>query len=567
MACSTCPVADLQPMQVTPTIDRCDRKVSMFSSSAALVLFESTDSFSVLSDGVNQEWLAVVHTVDGPRFELLARRYHLALNHLRSSPRRPDIPGRTELYAKSKKDAEQEMLRVLLQRKGVHHVDNTFVKPGPDLEDKTLPPALKDFNVEPPRLRALLCGPGRPPIDALCLTRAFLAAPLLGVADNPEAVHRLLHSNPTFARACGFLGPNAPKQGFELTSRQVPALSSCEEFEEVMTRYGLWHLARLEQVRDNIKSGVVEVEDTLSFDTTHVEGNSHCANVVPEQAQAADKVKHRKVPRMRKRCYCGKNNWDSCPHPWSPTDQGAAVVVKGPSRIYWAHKSSLAAFGNSEIPIDIRVLNYGAYPDGKTLLPHLGLLSTDLPQVVEELRHVLADSAYQENSEQLSAQFPKARLHVPIKLHKCAVGAIDNFKGIDRFTGTGVPICQADHRFDLRGRDISNGQFIWTAPDGPNAQPVCQQCPMAQGCLTKGNRRHIRVPRELLPQIDWNYPQHFTTERLHYAKRTGIERAIKRIKVDLKGEVLTHRDAQRVQAHLDRKLLTLHLLLAVRSDQ
>jgi hypothetical protein len=34
------------------------------------------------------------------------------------------------------------------------------------------------------------------------------------------------------------------------------------------------------------------------------------------------------------------------------------------------------------------------------------------------------------------------------------------------------------------------------------------------------------------------------------------------LKVDLNGEHLTHRDAHRVQAHLDRKLLTLHLLLA-----
>jgi hypothetical protein len=41
-----------------------------------------------------------------------------------------------------------------------------------------------------------------------------------------------------------------------------------------------------------------------------------------------------------------------------------------------------------------------------------------------------------------------------------------------------------------------------------------------------------------------------------------VERAIKRLKVDLRGEHLTHRDVHRVQAHFDRKLLTLHLLLA-----
>jgi hypothetical protein len=99
----------------------------------------------------------------------------------------------------------------------------------------------------------------------LCLLRAFLAAPLLGVGDDPTAVYRLLHSNPTFAHACDFLSRDALKQDGEWTSRRLPSLSVCEEFSEVMTRYGLWQLARLEQVRDNLASGVVEVEKTLVF--------------------------------------------------------------------------------------------------------------------------------------------------------------------------------------------------------------------------------------------------------------------------------------------------------------
>lgn len=545
----------------------------MPASCFAPVLIESTDSRAVLSDCANQDWLALVHAVHGEPFELLARRYYLALNHLRSQPRRPDLPGRTELFAQNKQDAQQGMLRLLIARKGHYRPEpeHTFVQLGPDLQDQTLPAALKDLSLAPPRLRDLLSGPGRPPTDALCMMRAFLVAPLLGVTDSPEAVHRLLHSNPTFARACGLLGPNAHKQGFELTSRQLPALSTCQEFDEVMTRYGLWRLACLQQVRDNLQSGVVKIEDTLAFDTTHLEGNSHCANVVPEeaqaQAQAGDKVKHRKVPRMRKRCDCGKDQWDNCPHPWSPTDQGAAVVVKGLSRIYWAHKASLVNFGDSEIPIDVRVLNYAAHPDGKTLLPHLSLLQTDLPQVVAALRHVLADSAYQENVGPLANLFPQARLHVPIKARTCTDDAADPFDGIDRFTATGVPICEAGHRFRLLGRDITGGRYIWTAPNGQDAQPVCRECPLSQDCLNKGDRRHIRVPRELFPQIDWDHPQHFATERLQYAKRTGIERAIKRLKVDLRAEVLTHRDTHRVQAHLDRKLLALHLLLVVRSQQ
>ena len=98
--------------------------------------------------------------------------------------------------------------------------------------------------------------------------RAFLGAPLLVGSDSPTDVFRLLRSNPTYARACGFLGRNAEKQPGELTTRRLPGQSTCEEFSEVMTRYGLWQLARVEQVRENLASGAVKIEGTVAFDTT-----------------------------------------------------------------------------------------------------------------------------------------------------------------------------------------------------------------------------------------------------------------------------------------------------------
>lgn len=88
---------------------------------------------------------------------------------------------------------------------------------------------------------------------------------------------------------------------------------------------------------------------------------------------------------------------------------------------------------------------------------------------------------------------------------------------------------------------------------------------MTQGCLAKGTRRHLRVERALTPQVNWKHPQHFRTEKALYGKRTGVERAIKRIKVDLDAQCLPYRDARRVQAFLDRKLLTLHLLLKIQA--
>ena len=156
-----------------------------------------------------------------------------------------------------------------------------------------------------------------------------------------------------------------------------------------------------------------------------------------------------------------------------------------------------------------------------------------------------------------------AQTIVPVHGRKPRSGLAEQFNGIDRFTPIGVPICDGGHRFEFFGRDILGHHYLWAAPLDEHDSPVCAGCPQAETCLKRGERRHIRVHRDDQPQIDWDYPQHSTRERARYQRRTGVERAIKRLKVDLHGEHLTHRDSLRVQAHLDRKLLTLHLLLEV----
>jgi len=546
----------------------------MFQSTAP-ALFESSGEYAVVRDPVNEDWVALVGAIEGERFEVLARRYYLALYHFRRQQARPPLPGQTQVEAQSRQQAFEAMLAVMEQDKasrkqarGAMDPEQVFVDPRPDRSDPSLPAALSDVTVTPPSLHELLCGAGRPPADALCLMRAFLAAPLLGVSDDPTDVHRLLHQNPAFAHLCGFLGRTTTKQPGELTSRRLPSLSTCDEFTEVMTRYGLWHLTKGEQVARNLSTGVVKTEKSLSFDTTHVEANSHCGNVVPPEAKVSDdgKVKHRKVPRMTKRCDCGKDNWEGCPHAWVPTDQGAAVVVKGPTRVYWAHKYSLSAFAPSEVPLDGRVCLYAAQSDGSTLVPHLTLLEREMSEVIAQLEFVLADDSYQGRGDAIAGFGQQARLIVPVHPRKARAGLADEFAGIDRFTPVGYPICQGGHRFVLRGRDIVGERYIWAAPDDASGRPVCGSCPLAGDCLKRGERRFIRVDRTEQPQLDWDHPQLLARDHARYQQRTGVERAIKRLKVDLGGEDLSHRDGHRVQAHLDRKLLTLHLLLEISSS-
>ena len=544
----------------------------MNAQPTAPVLFESSDNVTVERDAANEDWITLLRVVGDGRFDELARRYYLALYHFRRHPQRPALPGQLELQAPGRQGALEGMLDELEQRKARRRAAgaepaspaDVFVVPGPDGDDETLPPSLRDFSVPPPALSQFLGGVGRPPCDAMCLLKAFAAAPLLGVGDSPTAVFRLLRSNPAFARRCGFMGPGAGKLPGEKTSRRLPKQATCEEFSEVMTRYGLWHLACLSQVRENLASGVVEAEETAVFDTTHVIANSHCANVVPPDAGVTPgkKPKHRKVPRVRKLCACGKEHWEDCEHPWIPTDLGAAVVVKGATRVYWAHKASVMSLGDSEVPIDVRVCQYAAESDGKTLVPHLEQLVIDLPEVIEPLHFVLADDAYKDNREAVSRFGQQARLVVPVHGRRARAGLAEQFEGIDRFTPIGVPICDGGHRFDFFGRDIQGERYLWKAPDDDEGRPVCASCPHASHCLKRGRRRHIRVDRQDQPQIDWDHPQHSVREKARYDRRPGVERAIKRLKVDLHAAHLTHRSALRVQAHLDRKLLILHLLLA-----
>jgi hypothetical protein len=539
------------------------------------VLFESSDSATVHADPANAVWLTLVYAIAGERFEQLVRRYYMALYHFRQQRSRPRLRSAIELKADGKQAALLGILEWIEQNKVERSkatcegkTGTVFFDAHPDAEDESLPAVFRDFSKAPPSLTLILSGQGRPPCDGMCLLRAFLAAPLMDVGDDPTSVYRLLHSNPTFARTCGFLGPAAMKQPGELTSRRLPSLSVCAEFSEVMTRYGLWQLGRLEQVRENIDTGALEIENTVCFDTTHVEANSHCDNVVPPQANTAaqnegDKPKHRKVPRLRKMCDCGRDKWEACEHPWTPTDQGAGIVFKGGTRVFWAHKASVVIFGESEIPFDVRACLYAAESDGKTLLPHLEMLERDLPEAISRIEHVVADAAYQGNRDAVERFREGVQLTVPVQARQVNPKLADSFDGIRCFTRIGIPICLGGHRFQLRGRDISDERYIFVAPDDASGKPVCATCPHAANCLKKGQRRHIRVHRRDLPQIHWDHPQHSVRSRQRYKVRTAVERAIKRMKVDLLGEHLTHRDVDRVQAHFDRKLLTLHILLAV----
>ena len=91
----------------------------------------------------------------------------------------------------------------------------------------------------------------------------------------------------------------------------------------------------------------------------------------------------------------------------------------------------------------------------------------------------------------------------------------------------------------------------------------CVGCPSIQGLLQEGTARNIRVARKDQPRSTGTIPSSCSESARATRSGPASSAPSSRLKVNLNAEHLTYRDAHRVQARLDRKLLTLHVLLEV----
>ena len=63
-----------------------------------------------------------------------------------------------------------------------------------------------------------------------------------------EQVHRLLKSNPSFARVCGFTPKEKDKPG-QYSTLQIPSLRKLELFDQVLHEAGLWERIMVSEVK------------------------------------------------------------------------------------------------------------------------------------------------------------------------------------------------------------------------------------------------------------------------------------------------------------------------------
>ncbi|MFH0727741.1 MAG: hypothetical protein V2B19_15540, partial [Pseudomonadota bacterium] len=158
---------------------------------------------------------------------------------------------------------------------------------------------------------------GRKPKCFFALFKSFIGTSLMGFESTPEKVHLLLTSNLSFARVCEFVPKKCPDDSYWF--KNVPSIRKLEQFDQIMTDYGLWHQCKITDVIENIKQGVIKKENVLVGDTTHYHAYSGFETVT--HIDEKGKENRKSQSKTTKNCRCEDRS--NCDHPWELADDGA----------------------------------------------------------------------------------------------------------------------------------------------------------------------------------------------------------------------------------------------------
>jgi hypothetical protein len=394
-------------------------------------------------------------------------------------------------------------------------------------------------------------GAGKRPKCFFSLFKSFIGAPLMGFGSEPEQVHDLLRSNLQFARVCGFIpkGQNDP-----YWQKHVPSLRKLQQFDQIMTEYGLWDKCKRQEITDNLMKGVIRKENSVVGDTTHFHAYSGFETVKYVNKKGKDAKKSQS--KVTKNCRC--EDWETCPHEWQLADDGAGTIVKARNKYIWGHKASILGLPLQGIPLDAVAVADAATNDGKTFYPHAVKLFEYYPDLSDWFDFALYDSAcdYPELKEifennlgiTLKASLnPRRRQTISDLPQKC----------MDRLTPYGTLVCKGGVEMDCTGSRYEEEMFIYKAPENTCSsceyKPVC--CPHAE------NGRTVQIPFTALPHIDPKDPPMSKRFKAMMTRRPSVERMIKRLKCDLGDDRLKKRSNQCFQAYLDKTMIAFHILL------
>jgi hypothetical protein len=142
---------------------------------------------------------------------------------------------------------------------------------------------------------------GKKPKCFFSLFKSFIGAVLMGFPAEPDKVHLLLQSNPAFMRVCEF----APKFVDDVYCYlHVPSLRKLEQFDQIMSEYGIWDKIKVKEVAANLKTGVIKIEEKLVGDTTHYHAYSSFETAIYNDEKGNEKRKSQS--KTVKKCKCAE---------------------------------------------------------------------------------------------------------------------------------------------------------------------------------------------------------------------------------------------------------------------
>ena len=280
----------------------------------------------------------------------------------------------------------------------------------------------------------------------------------------------------------------------------------------------------------------------------------------PVEAPARRKSQSKTV----KKCRCRDRR--TCSHEWVQSDHGAGTVVKGTKtgkKKYWAHKAAVLST-TSGIPLDAHAMTDAATHDGEPVVPHLEIFFQTYPKLKSVFTTLLADAAYddEETKQKVEDQFGLT-LMTPVNPRSIRPRTEGLGRGMKALSPVGTLTCKADREMPYKGASFERERFLYDPPRLATGEVACLTCPFREACCRRDNTqgRQIEVAFDQLPHINPSEPPMAKRFKVLMRRRTAVERAIKRLKLDFGDDHLTRRGTIAFQAHLDRSLIALHLML------
>jgi len=500
----------------------------------------------LLANSPDAEWYKILQNLPWEQYRSIAADYYNALYHFNKS--KTHSQKSSDLSEEQKETATQRLLfdRATMDETAPVLSEEEFIN---DMLP-TVSPSMIAPGKTPDRLG------GKKPKCFFALFKSFIGASLISLEAIPEKVHLLLTSNLSFARVCGFI-PKGDNDQYWF--KYVPSIRKLEQFDQIMTDYGLWDRLKIKEVIENLEQGIIKEEKELVGDTTHF----HAYSVFETVTYIDEKGKEQRKSQSKTTKNCRCKDKDNCEHPWQLADDGAGTIVKAHNKYIWGHKASILGLPMQGIPLDVIAVADAATHDGETFFPHVVRLFAQYPQVRSWIDTVLYDSAC--DSQPLKDKF-LYQLGIELKASlnpRRKKTVTENLpKGMKKLTAYGNLVCNADFELDYKGVRNETEQFIYQAPLDADEISVCDGCEQKSVCCPTAEKgRIVQVSFDMLAHIDSQDPPMAKRFKAIMKRRPSVERMIKRLKCDLGDDRLKKRSNASFQSYLDKTMIAFHILL------